>query len=416
MHNPLINMKLFQPLFAGLIWFSLVSCKNSDDVIPASKEKSVPTEEQAGTSSNCPDNYSTESLQQNYIVLLKNENTNREDKLNPRYKERIKERASSVLSRRKISLRVNKLFYSACSGFTSNISKSEAEKLKNDPDVKLVVQDKMLSIAQFALETKETEEQLIPWGIERVGKGGASEHTAWIMDTGIDTDHPDLNIDLNRSASFVCSEPLVEDLNGHGTHVAGTIGAIDNEYGVVGVAPGNRLVAIKVMDGEGKGTVSNLLAGLDYIYRNAQKGDVVNLSLSGGSVDILDQMVDQISSEKQIYFSMAAGNDSQSSDNLSPQRVNNPYVFTISAIDDMDNLASFSNYGNSVDYAAPGVKIASTYLDGKYAYLSGTSMAAPHFAGLLLLGGNIIPTDGNVLNDVDGSPEPIAVLGKQLPQ
>lgn len=408
-------MKLNQLLYIALIGLSILSCKNSDDIIPSQKDQSEPIEKkESDMTSNCPDEINNESLQGHYIVFLKNDNTRKAERANPQYKERIKERANAVLTRRNLKPQVNRLFYSAFSGFTSTISKKEAEKLKNDPEVQKVVQDKVVSIAQVNAQFEESDQQITPWGIERVGKGTSSDHTAWVLDTGIDTDHPDLNIDLEKSVSFVCYEPQVEDINGHGTHVAGTIGAIDNDFGVVGVAPGNLIVAVKVMDGEGKGTISSLLSGLDYIYRNAEKGDVVNLSLSGGSAEILDQMVDQVSSEKQIFFSMAAGNDSESSDNLSPQRVNNPYVFTISAMDNLDRLASFSNFGNCVDYCSPGVKIASTYLDGKYAYLSGTSMAAPHFAGLLLQDGNNIPTDGEVQNDVDGDPDPIAVLRKPI--
>jgi len=106
---------------------------------------------------------------------------------------------------------------------------------------------------------------------------------------------------------------------------------------------------------------------------------------------------------------MAAGNDKEPARNFSPGRANGANIFTVSAIDSLDNFAGFSNYGNDVvDYAAPGVRILSTYIGGKYAYMSGTSMAAPHMAGLLLLKGRNIVTSGAAKNDPDGTADPIA--------
>jgi subtilisin family serine protease len=110
-----------------------------------------------------------------------------------------------------------------------------------------------------------------------------------------------------------------------------------------------------------------------------------------------------------IYITIAAGNDSQPASNFSPGRANGKNIFTVSAIDSVDNFASFSNYGHDViDYAAPGVHVLSTYLDGKYAYMSGTSMSSPHVAGLLLLKGNNIVTSGFAKNDPDSIADPIA--------
>jgi subtilisin family serine protease len=127
-----------------------------------------------------------------------------------------------------------------------------------------------------------------------------------------------------------------------------------------------------------------------------------------GISGILDEQVRNTAS-RGIYIAIAAGNDHVMASGFSPGRVNASTVFTVSAVDSLDNFASFSNYGNdAVDYAAPGVRILSTFFDGRYAYMSGTSMAAPHVAGLLLLKGSAITSSGTARNDPDGVADPIA--------
>jgi subtilisin family serine protease len=137
----------------------------------------------------------------------------------------------------------------------------------------------------------------------------------------------------------------------------------------------------------------------------------VNLSLGENIVSqTLDQAV-QTTASKGILIAIAAGNDNKPARDFSPARANGTNIFTVSATDSLDNLASFSNYGNDVvDLAAPGVLILSTYTEGRYAKMSGTSMAAPHVAGLLLLKGRNISTQGTAKNDPDGDADPIAHL------
>jgi subtilisin family serine protease len=148
---------------------------------------------------------------------------------------------------------------------------------------------------------------------------------------------------------------------------------------------------------------------LSYVNSNAKAGDVVNMSLGEDEVSaILDQQVKNTAA-KGIFIAIAAGNDHKPAINFSPGRANATNIYTVSAVDSLDNFASFSNYGNdAVDFAAPGVRITSTYLNGKYAIFSGTSMAAPHVAGLLLLKGNSITSSGTAKNDPDGTADPIA--------
>jgi len=246
-----------------------------------------------------------------------------------------------------------------------------------------------------------------PVGITRVGGGlSGATGTAWVIDTGIDLDHPDLNVDTALSRNFVTRETSPEDLNGHGTHVAGTIAAIDNDIGVVGVAAGAKVAAVRVLNRRGSGSYSDIIAGIDYVAATGEAGDVANMSLGGGASQALDDAVLNAASTG-IVFALAAGNESTSATTKSPARTNGPNVYTVSAIDKNDVWASFSNYGNPpIDWAAPGVAILSTWKDGGYNSISGTSMATPHVAGLYLLG--TVRADGQAINDPDGNRDAIA--------
>ncbi|HYQ57861.1 MAG TPA: S8 family serine peptidase, partial [Draconibacterium sp.] len=189
---------------------------------------------------------------------------------------------------------------------------------------------------------------------------------------------------------------------------AGTIAAIDNNLGVVGVAAGAKVVAVRVLDRRGSGTVSGVIAGVDYVADNASSGDVANMSLGGGISKTLDNAV--LAASSSCTFVLAAGNESDDANNHSPARVGDEStnVYTISACDINDNWAYFSNYGNAVDYCAPGYSIKSTWKDGGYNTISGTSMAAPHAAGVLLMGN---PGSGGTVNgDPDGNPDTIIYL------
>lgn len=241
--------------------------------------------------------------------------------------------------------------------------------------------------------------------ITRVNGGNTtSTKTAWVIDTGIDLDHPDLNVDVARSKNFVSRETSPDDLNGHGSHVAGTIGAKYNTIGSVGVSPGNLLVAIRVLDRRGSGSYSDVIAGVDWVAGNADSGDVANMSLGGPVSVSLDTAVKNAAA-KGIKFALAAGNETDDADNHSPARADGPNIYTVSAVNSSDVFASFSNFGAHVDYAEPGVSIYSTWKDAGYNTISGTSMASPHMAGILLFG--TPATSGFAINDPDGNPDPI---------
>jgi subtilisin family serine protease len=251
--------------------------------------------------------------------------------------------------------------------------------------------------------------QTTPPGITRVG--GPTKYLsgskAWIIDTGIDLDHPDLNVDAASGRTFVPRTTTPEDDNGHGTHCAGIVAAIDNTIGVVGVAAGATVVPIKVLDKRGSGAYSTIIAGVDHVAANASTGDVANMSLGGGAYEPIDLAVIAMA-EAGVHVSLAAGNESDDANNHSPARAEGDNIYTISACASGDIWASFSNYGNPpIDYCAPGVSIYSTYKNGGYATMSGTSMAAPHACGVLLHTNGNPNSDGTVNGDPDGNPDPI---------
>lgn len=348
-----------------------------------------------------------------YIVVFKSDATF--DLAGESYnakKEKVFKHADKLLKKNKIkSKQFKHLYGKAVKGFAMDLTEMEAAALQNEESVLRVEIDKIIALAPPKAKAKPGKEdpaQTTPWGITRVGGpvSGAGK-TAWIIDSGIDLDHPDLNVDTQRAAVFLGPRDTPDDQNGHGTHVAGTVAALDNNIGVVGVAPGASVVPVRVLDRRGSGSTSGVIAGVDYVAANASSNDVANMSLGGGISTTLDEAV--LNASSQLKFVLAAGNESDDADSHSPARVNGPNVYTISAMDINDNWAYFSNYGPSVDYCAPGYSIQSTYKNGGYSTLSGTSMAAPHVCGLLLLTNNL-STDGFVNNDPDGDPDPIAHL------
>jgi subtilisin len=320
----------------------------------------------------------------------------------------IEATGESILSRNSIDANAMKgQFVGEPGGFIAELTPAQVQELRDDPSVSAVEQDRVISLATCFTVVAP---RLVTWNINRVGYGDGTGKTAWVIDTGIDFEHQDLNVDQTRSRSFLPDIPSADDQNGHGTHVAGIIGAKNNSFGTLGVASGATLVSLRVLDGNGTGLLSYIIQALGYINQNAAPGDVVNMSLGDdeGISVTLDMQV-QATANRGVLIAIAAGNDHQEANKYSPARANGPNIFTISAVDSLDNFASFSNYGNDVvDYAAPGVRILSAFHDNRYAYMSGTSMAAPHVAGLLLLRGKNLAVSGNAKNDPDGSADRIA--------
>lgn len=320
--------------------------------------------------------------------------------------EEIKRQAREMILGGKVS-DIKASFNGGGGGVVAAMTRKQYDAIKKDASIRSVEPDRIIALSTCFTVVAPT---LITWNINKVGYGDGRGKTAWIIDTGIDFDHPDLNVDQTRSKSFIPNVTSANDENGHGTHVAGIIGAKNNDIGVLGVASDASLVSLRVLDKDGKGTLSSIVQALSYIGANAKAGDVVNMSVGEDEEpsEAFDQQVKAIAA-KGIYVAIAAGNDSKAANLFSPGRANADNIFTVSAVDSLDRFASFSNYGNDVvDFAAPGVRILSTYKDGKYARMSGTSMATPHVAGLLLLKGRNITYSGTALNDPDGTPDKIA--------
>ncbi|MFT5171321.1 MAG: subtilisin family serine protease [Candidatus Marinamargulisbacteria bacterium] len=310
--------------------------------------------------------------------------------------------------------------YNTINGLSITLPEQAADRafeaITGDADVLYIEDDQIATISKRGgggkpgSGTETPTPEVTPWGVTRVGGPfSGTGLTAWIIDTGIDLDHPDLNVDTARSITVFTTgkdSKSADDGNGHGTHVAGTIGAIDNDRDVVGVAAGATVVAVKVLSSRGSGSYSGVIAGVDYVATNGAVGDVANMSLGGPPSPALDEAVIR-AAEAGIKFALAAGNETDDANNHSPARANHANIFTVSAIDSGDVFAYFSNFGNPpVDVAAPGVSILSLWKSGGLNTISGTSMASPHVAGLLLLGP--LSTSGNAIADPDGSPDPIA--------
>ncbi|WP_321373444.1 S8 family peptidase [uncultured Draconibacterium sp.] len=325
-------------------------------------------------------------------------------------------KAQKISSAAKINLGEPKMVYSqTIEGVVVNISEKEANDLKYADDIVGVYPDKMVTLKKpgtLPSDPPESPDQVVPYGIERVGGGAtySGSHKAWIIDTGIDLDHPDLNVDVaNGYLAEGIRAKSFDDDNGHGSHCAGIVGAYDNEIGVIGVAAGALVVPVKVLDKRGSGAYSAIIDGVEYVATNAASGDVANMSLGGGVYDPIDAAVEALG-EAGVLVALAAGNESDDANNHSPARANGPNLYTVSAMDINDDFAYFSNYGNPpIDYCAPGVSIFSCYKEGGFVTMSGTSMAAPHVCGLLLATNGNLSTDGYVNGDPDGAADPIAV-------
>ena len=292
-------------------------------------------------------------------------------------------------------------------GFFATIPDDVAKRLianiKQFPEVSSITQDQTVARAGELTKSKVPHlismAQSVPWGVAFTGWTNMPNqiYWAWILDTGIDLQHQDLNVlgSAPFAKSFIAGQ-TVQDGHGHGTHVAGTVAAKNNTFGVVGVAAGARVVPVKVLSNSGSGSWGGVLAGVNHVATYGIPGDVVNMSLGGtGTYAALETAIATLAGSRKIFFSIAAGNSNLPANGFTPARTNGVNVYTISAMDNRCNIAGFSNYGNPpVDFAAPGVGILSTYKGNAYATMSGTSMAAPHVAGILLLNSGLVRNGG----------------------
>jgi len=340
----------------------------------------------------------------------------------------------------------------ALRGMAVSMPPKRLEQLSADPRVAYIEPDVVMSIAA----------QTLPTGIDRINAeldpvaaidniDDRVDADIAILDTGIDLDHPDLNVYKYASCEpqgplYKCNEGDLgaNDVNSHGTHVAGIAAALDNNIGVVGVAPGARLWAVKVLDDNGDGYESQVVAGVEYVTLHAGQIAVANMSLTGPGFS--QALYDAISNSvgAGVVYTLAAGNNGKDVSGYFP--AGHPDAITVSALEDYDGrpggvsgntqddtFAGFSNYGAGVDIMAPGKAIRSTLPDAMYGKKSGTSMAAPHVAGAvalylahfpgampagiksgLLNAGDLSPcansADGSCADDPDGIQEPLLAL------
>jgi len=344
--------------------------------------------------------------------------------------------ASAVASEhaRAHGAQVGFVYSHALRGYSAQLSAAAVARVSADPRVAYVERD--VEVHAFA--------QTLPTGVDRIDAelsptakiDGLDERVdvdVAVIDTGVDLDHPDLNVfkSVNCSGGSPfkksCSTGGDDDY-GHGTHVAGTIGAKDNDLGVVGVAPGARIWSVKVLNSKGSGYTSWIIAGIDYVTANAASIEVANMSLGGTGYTSAQHTAIKNSVAKGVFYAVAAGNERRdvygadgtfgTSDDTQPAAY--PEVATISALADADGVAGgltatstaystctenrddsfacFSNYsrsvvaanpvvspGKAIDLMLPGYLIYSTAMGGGYTTMSGTSMASPHGAGLAAL-------------------------------
>ena len=300
-------------------------------------------------------------------------------------------------------------YQDAINGFSFRGSSAAADALARNPNVVSVTPDHELSaIASKKCEKNPgapgcgggdppAESEVLPTGVNRIDADKTVTATSnpatvavAVLDSGIDTEHADLNV--VGGANFVGGTSYDDDF-GHGTHVAGTIGAIDNELDVIGVAPGTPLYAVKVLDNRGGGSDATIIGGINWVLLHNSDPlqtqiRVINLSLGGPGLDIdspLRQAIDAVVASGVVVV-VAAGNSATDAAFFLPAAYDS--VITVSAINDgSDSFASFSNWGADVDLAAPGVDINSTTMGGGTSgnTWDGTSMASPHVAGAAAL-------------------------------
>jgi subtilisin family serine protease len=261
-------------------------------------------------------------------------------------------------------------------GFAATLSAGAVAALQADPDVAYIEQDGVVTIS--------TTQTGVTWGIDRIDQrnlplNGSYTYTstgagvrAYIIDTGIQTNHPQFG--TRASAPYDALGGNGQDCNGHGTHVAGTVGS-----STYGVAKGVYLRAVRVLDCNGSGSNSGVIAGMDWVKTNHIKPAVANMSLGGGFSSATNTSANNLAAAG-VFLAVAAGNSNADACNSSPSSAAN--ATTVASSTSTDAKSSFSNYGACVDLYAPGSSITSTWLNGGTNTISGTSMASPHVAGV----------------------------------
>ena len=277
---------------------------------------------------------------------------------------------------------VRRNYLTAVRGFSATMTSTAARRLAAHPAVAYVEQDRVVRMSEVQNGTT--------WGLDRIDQrslplsstytyGSAANVTAYVLDTGVRASHTQFGGRARDGWDFIDSDSVANDCNGHGTHVAGTIGG-----STYGVAKNVSIVGVRVLDCSGSGSYSQIIAGVDWVTTHAVKPAVANMSLGGPGSTALDDAVKR-SVAAGVTYALAAGNDNADACTQSPART--PAGITVGATDNLDARAWFSNHGSCLDIFAPGARIASSSAssDTGAVIMSGTSMAAPHVAGAAAL-------------------------------
>ncbi|MEV4945141.1 S8 family peptidase [Streptomyces sp. NPDC053755] len=306
---------------------------------------------------------------------------------------------------------IKKTYTSALNGYHVELSEAQAKKLAADPAVRSVVQNRVFTVSG-------TQPSPPSWGLDRVDQRALPLNqsytypdtagqgvTAYIIDTGVRISHSDFGGRAANGYDAIDNDNVAQDGHGHGTHVAGTVAG--NAYGVAKKA---KIVGVRVLDNQGSGTTAQVVAGIDWVTRNAVKPAVANMSLGGGIDSALDTAV-RNSIASGVTYAVAAGNDSSNASNYSPARV--AEAITVGSTTNTDARSSFSNYGTVLDLFAPGSSITSAWnsSDSATNTISGTSMATPHVAGAaaVYLADNPTATPAQVSTALTGAATPNVV-------
>ncbi|GGS90450.1 S8 family peptidase [Streptomyces chromofuscus] len=286
---------------------------------------------------------------------------------------------------KKYGATIERTYTKALNGYAIEADADEAKRLAADPAVASVVQNRTFTIAA-------TQPSPPSWGLDRVDQrnlplnnsytypdSAGQGVTAYVIDTGVRITHSDFGGRASYGYDAVDNDNTAQDGHGHGTHVAGTVAG-----GAYGVAKKANVVGVRVLNNSGSGTTAQVVAGIDWVARNAVKPAVANMSLGGGADTAIDTAVRNAIGTG-VTFAVAAGNETTNASTRSPARVTE--AITVGATTSTDAKASYSNYGSVLDLFAPGSSITSAWNTGDSATntISGTSMATPHVAGAAAL-------------------------------
>jgi subtilisin family serine protease len=300
-------------------------------------------------------------------------------------------------------------FADAVVGFSATLTEAEVAKLSANADVEGVYQDYWIQLdpqVQEAPSEGGEAGQITPCAIKNAGgtKNATGSNWIWILDTGIDLKHPDLNVGniLPFAKSFVPGETY-DDKNGHGTHVAGIAAAKNNSFGTVGVSAGAFVVPVKVLANSGQASMTYIIQGLNHVSVYDNYNDVVNLSLGSYPVNNCPTSNPALRTailnlgQSGTWVCIAAGNNAGKATLCSPGCINGTRVFTVGGMNCARNCFTATNWGSTVvDWVATAASVYSTYKNGGYATLSGTSQATPVVAGIIHARGGAPVTGGTI--------------------